>query len=283
MLMEKDRLYDFARGHGLRVPTTIAIRERSDAERAASLLRFPCILKPSCRSPVWNARTRSKVYQPGSASELLRIYDTVREWAPVLIAQEWIPGGDEDLYSLNCYFDRAGRPVADFVARKLRQWPPRMGSACLSEEVRNDAVREGALRLLRLAGFSGLGYVEMKHDAADGEYCLIEVNVGRPTGRCTIAEAGGVEILLSMYCDALGLPLPANREQTYRGIKWLDLRHDLQSSLWHWRRGELTAAAWRRTIRGAKAHAVLSWTDPLPFLWDFWRAARRAVRRGDPA
>jgi predicted ATP-grasp superfamily ATP-dependent carboligase len=284
MLMQKDSLYEFARRHGFRVPASVVIREPGDIERASSELRFPCILKPSCRSPLWNARTRSKAYLAESAAELLRLHDAVRGWAAVLVVQEWVPGGDGQLYSFNGYFDRQGRLAAGFVARKLRQWPPRMGSACLSEEARNDAVRDEALRLLGLAGFRGLGYVEMKHDARSGEHWLIEANVGRPTGRCTIAEAGGVEILYCMYCDALGLPLPAQREQSYRGIKWLDLRHDLQSALWYWRQGELTAGDWQRTMRGAKTHAVLSWTDPLPFLWDLWRAARGAfaARAGLP-
>ena len=41
-----------------------------------------------------------------------------------------------------------------------------------------------------------LGYVEAKRDVRTGRHYLIEPNIGRPTGRSAIAEAGGVELLL---------------------------------------------------------------------------------------
>ena len=99
---------------------------------------------------------------------------------------------------------------------------------------------------------------------------IIEPNIGRPTGRSPIAEAGGVELVYTMYCDALGRPLPAGREQKYSGVKWIYLRWDLQSAFVHWWRGDLTIADWYRSIRGKKAYALFSLTDPGPFLWDLW-------------
>jgi hypothetical protein len=86
-----------------------------------------------------------------------------------------------------------------------------------------------------------------------------------------------------MYCDALGLPLPSNREQQYLGVKWIDLRHDIQSALHYFRRGELTIAEWYRSVRGRKAFAVFSWSDPLPFLVDIWRAFSVLLSRGERA
>lgn len=70
----------------------------------------------------------------------------------------------------------------------------------------------------------------MKRDPETGRQYAIEANVGRPTGRSAIAEAGGVELLHTMYCDVAGLPLPNGRTQTYKGTKWIDVRHDLQSA-----------------------------------------------------
>ena len=58
--------------------------------------------------------------------------------------------------------------------------------------------------------------------------------------RSATAEISGVELLYTMYCDAIGWPLPANREQMYQGVKWIYLRHDFQSAFYRWRRGELT-------------------------------------------
>ncbi len=130
-----------------------------------------------------------------------------------------------------------------------------------------------------LEGYVGLGYVEMKRDQRSGEFFLIEPNVGRPTGRSAIAEAGGVELLHSMYCDLAGLPLPTQRSQTYGQAKWIYLRHDLQAAYCAWRRGELTIRDWWTSVRGPKSFAVLSLRDPLPFLYDLLGAASQAMTR----
>lgn len=190
------------------------------------------------------------------------------------MVQEWIEGSDAELYSCNCYFNAESEPLVTFVARKLRQWPPRTGTSCLGEEIRNDVVLEETLSLFRDVNYRGLGYVEMKRDVRTGKHYIIEPNIGRPTGRSAIAEAGGVELLYTMYCDAVGRPLPENREQTYKGVKWIYWRRDLQSALYYWRRNELTLKEWWQSWRGRKGYAVFSWRDPVPFWSDLYRVLR---------
>jgi len=106
----------------------------------------------------------------------------------------------------------------------------------------------------------------MKRDVRTGKYYIIEPNIGRPTGRSALAEASGVEILYTMYCDKMGLPLPKEVEQKYLGVKWIQIRTDLMSSFYYWRKGELTIKDWFKSIQGKKFFAVYSLKDPLPFL-----------------
>jgi predicted ATP-grasp superfamily ATP-dependent carboligase len=218
-----------------------------------------------------------KAFQARDGDELLELYDRVAPWADRLLAQEWIDGEADALYSVNAYFDRSARPLVTFVARKLRQWPPHTGTSSLGEECRNDDVLTESLRLFEGLGYHGLAYVEMKRDARTGRHVVIEPNIGRPTGRSAIAEAGGVELLYTAYCDMTGLPLPRARRQRYGAAKWIDDRRDLQSALYFLRRGELSPAEWWRSVRGPKTHAVLSRTDPLPFALDVLQAGRRGV------
>lgn len=285
-LADKQRFLAFASANGVAVPQTFTIQGREDAERAASELTFPCIIKPVRRSATWDAQTMTKAFRAESRDEFLVIYERIGGWSTALVAQQWIPGTDADLYSCNCYYDRRGKLVASFIARKLRQWPPGVGSSCLGEECRNDIVLEEALRIFGNIGYTGLGYIEMKRDARTGEHYAIEANIGRPTGRSAIAEAGGVEMLYAMYCDAVGQALPDDLQQKYLGVKWIDLRHDVQSALHYLRKGELTLADWYRSWRGRKAYAVFSWSDPMPFWADLWNAfgilfsrKKRALRR----
>lgn len=272
MLVDKIKFHAYAQEKGFPVPSTFFLRTRAEAEQAAKDLTFPCILKPPLKTPTWEKHTKAKAFKASSPDELLALYDRCSEWADVLMAQEWIEGSDASLYSCNCYFNAESRPLVTFVARKLRQWPPVMGTSCLGEECRNDYVLQETVRLFGGVGFSGLGYVEMKRDERSGKHFIIEPNVGRPTGRSAIAEAAGVELLYAMYCDTVGWPLPANLEQKYGGVKWIYFRRDLQSALHYWRRGDLTLREWWRSWRGRKSDALFSWTDPVPFFADLWKA-----------
>lgn len=274
MLMSKDSFYTYAQERGIAVPRTIILQSKADAEKAANELTFPSILKPKVRTPEWDKQSSLKAYKVSSGEEMLAIYDRYHQWATSLIAQEWIEGPDSNLYSCNCYFNSASGPVATFVARKLRQWPPRTGKSCLGEECRNDIVLNETIRLFQGANYRGLGYLEMKRDERSNNYYVIEPNIGRPTGRGTIAEAGGVELIYTMYSDALGWPLPANLIQQYTGVKWIYLRRDLQSALYYWRKGELSLKDWWHSIRGRKVYALFSWTDLGPFFADLLRVAR---------
>jgi len=274
MLMDKIGFYTYAQQQGLPIPATYFLKNRYEAEAAAEMLQFPCILKPPMKTPKWEQHTKAKVFKIASAQEFLALYARCSTWADTLMVQEWIAGRDHNLYSCNCYFNAKSQPLATFVARKLRQWPPETGTSCLGEEVRNDTVLQETLRLFRGVQYHGLGYVEMKRDERTGLHYIIEPNIGRPTGRSAIAEAGGVDLLYAKYCDLAGLPLPEQREQKYRGVKWIYFRRDLQSAFYYWRRGELSLREWWRTTRGHKAYAVWSWRDPKPFFYDWFRLLR---------
>ncbi|MBP1702618.1 MAG: ATP-grasp enzyme-like protein [Chloroflexi bacterium] len=235
-LMNKLNFYTYAQQNGFPIPQTRYLNSQEDANRAAAELTFPCVLKPPMSAiPEWEKNSKLKAYKLSSPAELLEFYERSKVWAKDLIVQEWVEGPDSNLYSCNCYFNDQFEPVVTFVSRKLRQWPPVTGESCLGEECRDDVVLNG---------------------------------------RSPIAEAGGVELLYTMYCDTVGLPLPENLDQSYKGVKWVDLRRDVQSALYHIQEGDLTLKGWWKSLQGKKAHALFAWNDPAPFFGDLVRAAR---------
>lgn len=274
MLMDKLQFYAFAEKNGFCVPRTWFIYNRGDLDKAIPEIVFPCVLKPQYRTATWNALSAFKAFKIATPEQLSATYEKYRSGTGCFILQNWIEGPDANLYSCNAYFNAASEPLATFVARKLRQWPPEMGQSSLGEECRNDFVLNETIRLFRKVGFYGLAYLEIKRDGRTGEYFIVEPNICRPTGRSAIAEAGGVDLLYTMYCDALGWLLPPGRFQQYGGVKWINLRQDLRSAFYYWRKGELTSHQWLESVRGRKTFAILSLTDPLPFAGDLWRAAR---------
>jgi predicted ATP-grasp superfamily ATP-dependent carboligase len=281
MLMDKTSFFRFAREHSLPVPATYFLQTRAEALAASRQIPFPCIMKPGFKTSNWERNAAgAKAYLLSSAPEFLTAYDRCSSWAESIVAQEWVRGPDSDLYSCNCYFDAQSKPVVTFVARKIRQNPPVLGVSASGEECRDDTVLKQTIELFTNVRLRGLGYLEMKRDAHSGQYRVIEPNIGRPTGRSAIAEAGGVPLIYSMYCDLVGLPLPARREQTYHGAKWIYLKNDLASSWFYWQTGKLTLRQWARSLRGHKRDAVFTWKDPMPFLLDWWMPMRDLIRRG---
>lgn len=273
-LIDKARFTEHAQQHDLPIPPTIVIRSRADAERAASTLSFPCVLKPAQKGGEWLSHTLTRGFKLREPKELLETYGRVGLWTDRFIAQEWIRGGDHNLFTCNAYFDAAGQPVATFVSQKLRQWPPVTGMGSLGVERANEAVLETTVRLFTSVRFHGLAYLEMKRDERTGQYLMIEPNIGRPTGRSALAEACGVELLTAMYRDKVGLPPPRHLSQRNTGIKWMHLRYDLQAAWHEWSHGSLTLRQWWRSIRGRKIYADFSWRDPAPFWLDVVRVAR---------
>lgn len=281
LMLDKVAFYSYAQQAGLPIPRTAFVHSREDADRAAADLSFPVAIKPPSKAGRWAKHTTMKAFKLRDAEELLSFYDDHRDWSDVFIVQEWVEGSDGELYSCNCYFDATSTPLVTFVARKIRQWPPRVGDSSLGVEVRNDLVADVAVKLFSGVGYHGLGYLEMKRDERSGEFLIMEPNVGRPTGRSAIAEAGGVELLYTLYCDTVGLPLPSGRKQAFIGVKWINLRKDTQSALWSWRRGELTLREWWKSWRGPKAYAVWSLRDPRPFFSDLATSFGRLLGRGE--
>jgi len=279
LLMDKYSFVKYAIKAGLPIPQTAFIRSNSEALKTADEMRYPCILKPPHKTLKWEKNCSEKVFRVETKAEFLEIYHRVKGWADLLMAQQWVEGTDADLFSCNCYFDSESKPVAHFVAKKMRQWPPRAGTSCLGIETRCDEVLRTTLDLFRRNKYFGLGYLEMKRNRADGKYYIIEPNIGRPTGRSAIAEAGGVEILYAMYCDLTGRERPKNLSQRYTGVKWIYFRRDLQSAYYYWKKGELSIGQWIQSIRGKKAWALFSPDDPLPFFADFFRVIGISIGR----
>ncbi|MEX2470735.1 MAG: carboxylate--amine ligase [Gemmatimonadota bacterium] len=278
-LMDKAAFAEFATARGIPVPGTHVVRSRRDVERAARQTCYPCVLKPALKSVRWETHASAKALVAETPNALFAHYDRHAPLADRFVVQELVPGEASDHYTCDGYFSSDGTPLATFMSRKLRQWPPVVGQGCISVEHRNEQVREQAIRLFKEAGHQGQGYVESMWDARTGRYVVIEANVGRPTGRSTAAERAGVELLMTMYNDLVGAPLPEKRVQHYRGAKWIYVRRDLQACVGLLVRRRITPFGILRSWRGRFAFAVFSWRDPIPFLADLVRAARHVLSR----
>ncbi len=278
MLVDKISFYKFAQKEGFPIPQTFFLDDQSNIIEIAGKISYPCMLKPPFKNLEW-LKHAEKVIKVDSSKSLIETFQRMKPYAEMIILQQWVEGDDTALFSMNGYFNSDNEPLAVFIAQKIRQWPVETGVSCLSIEARNDVILEVSLRLFKHVRFFGLCYLEMKRDAITGEHYIIEPNLGRPTGRSAISEAGGVPLLYTKYCDMVGLPLPPNRTQKYGKAKWIYLRRDLQSAFTYWKRGQLSFTDWLKSMRGKKRYAIWDWRDPLPFFLDFRDAFQRTSKK----
>jgi predicted ATP-grasp superfamily ATP-dependent carboligase len=156
------------------------------------------------------AKRFAKAYKVGSLEEVAQLWSRMQGVVDQLIIQEWIEGGDSDIYFCLQYRPAGGRPASSFTGRKICQWPLLVGgtASCIPAP-------EAAAELTKLTddffgtvGFLGVGSMEFKRDRRDGRFYMIEPTVGRTDYQEEIAVLNGVNIPLAAYRGELGMEAP---------------------------------------------------------------------------
>ena len=200
---------------GVPVPETRHPRSAGEAVAAGQDLGYPVFLKPSNGTP-FKLSFHRQGFRCDTVSELESAYAQMESYEPMV--QEFIPGGDDGLYTLGSYLAADGEPLGLFCGRKLRQTREHMGSCRVGEAVWVDRVVDDGLRLLRQLGVHGISQVEFKLDPRSGEFKLIEVNP-RLWQWHGLAAACGVDLTHIAYLDLTG-NRPAPARMTREGLKW---------------------------------------------------------------
>ena len=163
-------------------------------------VEFPVLVKPA-EAGDFRRRFGVKAFRCANEAELAETWE--RTAGHDALVWEWVPGGDETLYTLGAYVSRDGTPLGLFCGRKLLQDPVGVGNARVAEALWEDDVVEQGLELLRALDFHGPAQVEFKRDPRDGAFKLIEVNP-RLWQWHGLAERCGVNLPLIAYRDLLG-------------------------------------------------------------------------------
>lgn len=258
-LMHKQGFQELAEAMAAPVPRTVRLQSSQDLPLVRAL-NFPCVLKPSEKSYAYGARFK-KAYKVASADEVDALY---REIEPVLadmVVQEWIEGGDGDIYFCLQYIGGQGEVVSSFAGRKIRSWPPRIGgtASCTAAWEHAQELSDTTAAFFRQVGFTGMGSMEYKRDARDGRFCMVEPTVARTDFQEEVATLNGCNLPLAAYCHELGLPAPAVSPVNPPRI-WRESQIDRWSQQ---DSGDPPDAA-------SRSHEVVDayrrWDDPLPWL-----------------
>jgi predicted ATP-grasp superfamily ATP-dependent carboligase len=177
---------------------------------------FPVVVKPDTPFPFRLRYPGVHAYLCGDRREAEAAFARCADFNPLV--QEYIPGGDDLLYTFGTYVAEDGEALGLFSGRKLRQTPPLVGSCRVAEAVWVDEVVEQGLALVHALDYHGICQVEFKLDRRDGRFKLIEVNT-RPWGWHGLTGACGVDLVRLAYDDLTGSRPPATR-MTNEGKRW---------------------------------------------------------------
>jgi len=280
-VVEKPLLYRLAHDLDVDVPRTY---ELSSVEQSRQIeFQFPVILKPDMGGGK-DAFSQAKVMRADDRASFLQIYETAAKLVGVdsVVVQELIPGGGENQLSYAAlWYD--GKPVAEFTARRTRQYPIEFGyTSTFVEVVDEPEVSEIARRILATIPFSGLVEIEFKRDPRNGVLKLLDVNP-RPWAWFGLAAASGVDLGAMLWRKANGQPVVAATAQ--QNVSWMYLPRDCAAAITLWFRNRLDLRSYFRSFSTVRAWAVFERADPLPGLIDlpltFWRVfTKRLLKLG---
>ena len=279
MLMDKKNFYNFARYHGFSIPKTFISKNHIDLEEIASTISYPCVVKPLYHTQSWNEFIlhNKKVIKANSSSHLKQELEDLTAIAQPLILQEWISGGDEQVYFCLAYLNRQGEPLALFTGRKLRQYPSLTGNTSIAESIMHQKLTETTLNILNASGCKGLCSVEFKYNAEDCSFRITEPTVGRVDLQEGISIQAGLDIPFIAYRDAVGISQSAQTEYK-TGIKWINEPLEFNAFMTQIRNGGCRVGEFFRLYQGQRSYALLSADDPIPFLYFLKWAGKRSLR-----
>lgn len=275
-VLDKRTTYALADRAGVPRPRTADADTPDAAVAAARELGFPCGLKPRFSHRFAALGTPAKAVVVHDERMLAGELEALLARGAQMLLTEIVPGPEDAYCSYYGYRDRTGKELLHYTKRKLRQYPTGFGNGTYhrSEHV-EDAVELGRL-FFAGAGLLGLGNVEFKRDARDGQLKLIECNP-RLTAATELIRRCGVDLAELVYADALGRVVPPGT--VHHGLhQWwplLDVRAMLQGR----REGSMTARAWARSLAVRKSRPLWDLRDPGPSLVHAATVSGRAVRR----
>lgn len=275
-LCEKPLLYQRAAELGVSIPRTYALASAADIDTLDIL--FPVILKPNMGGGDTTI-AKAKVIRADDRHALKTAFaDASGEiGAGNVVVQELIPGGGESQFSYAALWLN-GEPVAEFTARRARQYPVDFGYTSTSVEVvDNGQAVDAARKILKSAGHSGLVEAEFKLDGRDGKLKLLDVNP-RPWSWFGLCSAAGIDLGALLWRVANGEPVsrPGNARQ---GVSWSYLVRDAVAAFTLARRGQAKIGDYFASLRNIRSWAAFAPNDPLPGLIDLPLTVSRVVRK----
>jgi predicted ATP-grasp superfamily ATP-dependent carboligase len=284
-LAGKHSMYELCTDLGVPCPRSAVPGSAQEAADFAARTGFPLIAKLTTpwHSGRTGLRSTSIVRDRAQLAAIRGACDTE---GVDLMLQEFIPGGrgHDWFFHGYCDADSVCRPA--FTGVKVRSYPAHAGLTSYGRSAPNPRLRAEVTQLLARLSFRGIVDLDLRWDARDGQYKLLDFNPRLGAQFRLLRDAADVDVVLAQYLDLAG-PGVAEAEQV-SGRAFLVENYDPISALGYWRSGDLGLRSWLASLREVDETAWFARDDLRPFglmcLRMGWRAAtRRRAGRKPPA
>lgn len=265
LLLDKTAFYDWAIQTGFPVPESHIVGSPDELHAVLERIPYPCLLKPVFHTEGWDISPR-KIFKLHHRKDIESVPFDLFKASPRFLVQQWINGKDSDVHFCLLYIDRKGNEAGHYTAQKLMQCPPGTGSTAICTGTSNEEVYALTKAVLSSAGFRGLGSVEFKQDRTNGRYYIIEPTVGRHDLQSYVAVAGGVNLSLMAFHDALQSDIPVGNRT--RKATWIDEYNTCKALLSKDDR-DVPLRLLLKSVTIHTAFSSFSTYDPMPFLHYF--------------
>ncbi|MEA3195194.1 MAG: D-aspartate ligase [Betaproteobacteria bacterium] len=275
-LLEKSRFQALAERTGLPVPRRI---EWQDVAAEAG----PVLVKPKTRTAWDNSSVRlqlfggagkARVFAHGRAA---RADALVAQLADKLQFQEYVPGGDDTIWSFHGFAAPSGEVLASFVGRKIRTYPALTGDSSYLRLARDESLEALGRDIAARLGLAGIFKMDFKRSSESGRFTLLEINT-RFNLWHYLGAMNGVNLPEIAYHYLTEKKIPQKTSFSVR-YRWLCLREDWRAL----REGQVSLPRWLLSLAYMpKVYDIFAWSDPLPVV-RYWTAkVRSALSRRIP-
>lgn len=283
-LADKYALFELCRELGVPCATATLATSSADAEEFVERVGLPVVAKlpRPWRTGHSRANTTRSTTVVRTRDELTRLFRSPghgRE--PQLMLQEYLPGGPGHDWFFHGYCDAASTCRPAFTGVKERSYPAHAGLTSLGRSAVNDRLADQVTRLLGRLSYRGIMDLDLRWDARDDQYKLLDFNPRIGAQFRLLRDDAGVDVAIAAHLDLTGRPVPHGALVPGRGF--LVENYDPLAAFGYWRRGELDLWTWGRSLRTVHELAWFARDDLRPFglmcLRMCWRAVRRPFDR----